>query len=79
MLMAGLSPAPEMVDPGAMTGQMPSGEAGSDGEAAGDMAVLLKLLLASQDIAAPDQLSAELTSRRRVIEPLFRSGQQQKC
>ena len=64
MLMAGLSPAPEMVDPGAMTGQMPSGEAGSDGEAAGDAAGLLKLLLASQDIAAPDQLSAGLTSQK---------------
>ena len=55
MLMAGLSPAPEMVDPGAMTGQMPSGEA--DPMARPQVTRLVCSLLLASQAAALDQLS----------------------
>ena len=66
MLMAGLAPSPEMTDPDAISGDMGLGDTGPDGDVTGDAAGLLKLLLAAQDIAAPDHLSVKPTSESKV-------------
>ena len=66
MLMAGLAPSPEMTDPDAISGDMGLGDTGPDGDATGDAAGLLKLLLAAQDIAAPNHLSVKPTSESKI-------------